>query len=112
FRIKNSLLASEARPVVRLTGSVGPVCVHLPRLQARHKGMPVVVRTMLVGMERNDPRRLCGMPLVDKEQLYQSGTLGIDAEVDAVWPHCSSERSALTRCNDVRRRSSRAYAHS
>ncbi len=110
IRIEKHLLAIEAKSIGQLIGSVRSVGIHLPGLQRRHKDMPVVVRTVFVGVERNDPRRLPGILIIEQEQLYQCRALGIDAEVDAARANCSAERSAFTRCNDVGGRSWRVHA--
>ena len=45
--------------------------------------MPVVIRAVPVGIERDDLRRLCGILVIEQQQLDQRGVLREDAEVDA-----------------------------
>ena len=76
---------------------MGPVGIHLARLEVRDEDMPVVIGAVPVRIERDDPRWLRGILVVEQQQLDQRGVLREHAEVDAVAtaPWRREERSHL-----------------
>jgi hypothetical protein len=50
------------------------ISVHLARLNARHKDMPVVISTVPVRVEQDDPRRFNRIRVIEQEQLDQGCT--------------------------------------
>jgi hypothetical protein len=48
-----------------------PIGVHLTRLQVWHKGMPIVIGTVLIGVERDDRCRPDGIRVIEQEQLHE-----------------------------------------
>src|SRR4029450_8902253 len=98
-RVQEHLLGVKPRSAVRVEGSVRPIGVHLARLKVRHKDMPVVMRTMFTGVERDDPCRLGGILVIAQKQLKQDRMLREHAEIDAAREDRRAERSARTRCD-------------
>ena len=52
IRIDKNLLAIEPKPTFRRKWPMGPVGINLPRFEVRHKGMPVVIGTVAILIER------------------------------------------------------------
>ena len=59
------------------------VAVDLTGLQIGNEEVPIVIGTVLGGVEREDLRRDCAVDLVEEQQLDYGGLVGKDAEVDA-----------------------------
>ena len=98
-RIEQHLLGVKPKSAVRIEGPVRPVGVHLARPKVRHKDMPVVIRAMFIGVERDDPCGLRGILVIEQEQLEQDRMLREHAEIDAAREDRRAERSARTRCD-------------
>ena len=80
---------------------VRPVGIHLARLEARHKDMPIVMGAVLIRIERDDPRGLGGISVIEQEQLHQRRMLREHAKVDAARTDGRAERSTRPRCDDA-----------
>src|SRR4029450_7186603 len=98
-RVQEHLLGVKPISAVRVEGPVRPIGVHLARLKVRHKDMPVVMRTMFIGIERDDPCRLGGILVIEQKQLKQERMLREYAEVAPAGENRPAERRARTRCN-------------
>src|SRR5215510_14800766 len=68
-RIEEDLFAVEKLPLLRRKRPVCTVCVDLARPAIRHERVPVVVGSMTVGSERNDPRGLWSILPIEKQKL-------------------------------------------
>src|SRR6476619_3648685 len=100
-RIEQHFLRVKPKSAVRIEGPVSPVSIHLARPKVRDKDMPVMIRAMLIGVERDDPRGLLSILIIEQEQLEQDRMLREQAEIDAVREDCRAERSAHTRSDSV-----------
>src|SRR6266542_3712367 len=99
-RIEEHLLGVEPRSTIGCEGPVGPVGIHLARLEVWHKDMPVVIGAVLIGFERDNPCGLDGIRVIEQKQFHQDRTLREHAEVDAAGADRRAKRSTRTRCDD------------
>src|SRR5271166_990170 len=74
-RVEKHLIGIEPQSTVRRKGSMCPIRIHLAYLQARHKGMPVMIRAVLRSIERDDLRWLHGIFVLEEKQFHHDRTL-------------------------------------
>lgn len=87
---------------MRPSGSVHAIPVNLAGSRAGYEDMPVVVRAIRRGVNRNHGRACIVLPI--KEQQLDGGcSAGEYAEIDTVRENCSSERVTLPRNSSTSR---------
>src|SRR5579885_28061 len=91
-RIEQHLVPIEAQPLLGLERPDRPEAVELARAKPRNKNVPVVVGAMPSRVERDCPRRLRIILVVEQQQFHKGGALRIHAEVHASSPDRRSQR--------------------
>ena len=83
-RVEEHLLRVEPQAALRGERPVRAVAVDLPRPEAGHEHVPVVVRAVRAGVQPDHARGRRRAGIVEEQQLDRGGSLREDAEVDAV----------------------------
>ena len=95
--IEQHLRRVEAQAPLGIEGPVRAVAVDLPGAQAGHESVPVVVRPVPRGVERDDGARPGVVRAVEKQELHVRAALRVDAEVDPLGRERRSQRCGLAR---------------
>src|SRR5207244_11952393 len=97
IRIEEHLGGIKTNPVRRVPGTVHAITVNLIRSQAGREDVPIVVRTVRRGVNRNYPARARIVLSVKEQQLHGGRSTREYAEIDAVREDRCSQRIAPPR---------------
>jgi hypothetical protein len=95
--VEEHLLGVEPISALRDKRTVCPVGIHLARLQARYKDMPVLMGAVFIRIESDDPCRPAGILVVEQQQLHVLPAFREHAEVHAAEANRRAKRSTRTR---------------
>src|SRR4029077_192094 len=110
-RVEENLVGIEPHAVRGIEWPVNAICVELSRPQILHEYVPIMVRAVGCGIDRDYPRGLRIIFPVKEQQLYTRGVPRVDAEVDASRHYGGAKRRASAEPLHTSRRTS-ARRHS